>query len=627
MNTPTYPNDPLMNRVLRYLAGLALLASLALGLAIEAQGQITPIADEYELVARYGIERFGDGTKTTIAQAYATGQTPQAAFPNLYARYYQVGWTDAQIGRLTPLVAAYEDLVWGTNPLPVIVNGKPYPNGSRIRIKLGNGKWAVNYPLTGHFGSLSGTGCGYVYPDARSPRGYGGTTLEAWPEQWIDDAGFGITLPDLGSASHRIGALWRSATWGQEGTVGAYHEIGSLKDIHFRGPALPEFQSGRLWVGAVGWDMGSGSLWDNLYSTGLDVGVMFVRGTPVELRKLTAMNGNVAAILLVGTAGNIFSFGTVEVDDYPCVLMARAGFSREAGGLVAFHVIKIETGVTPESRGPWKYTIVADVKGQGCMDFGKVSVATAFVKTSALFVVDPRLVDGTPQSFVIKAMVKRFDCNADAVHVVGGPVYANTSAGAYGSSEILWTTSEGCTINGRAIMPIANVTGAARRLGGQRWVSTAWSPAFNHATGTPAYVYGTAVAPVPVPLPTPTPTPAPTAPVYSSTGSVSVTSPNYSVGLTAPVTVKRIVLTGYKLAYKTGEGPNYSSFAVGTDGSYISIYPDGSWNIPSGKAQVTTTSTTTTITLPTAYAINRLGTFAGQGGALTYTASKVELYP
>ena len=622
MNAPTYPNDPLFNRVLRIAAATLLAIALGIGLVIEAQAQVPPIADSYDLVSMYSLGKYADGTRTTIAQAY-TVQAPQSAFPDLYASYYLKGWTDAQIGRLTPLCAAYEDLVQRTNPLPVLVNGKPYPNGSRATIVLGAGKFAVDYPLTGHFGKLEGNGCGYVYPDARSPKGYGGTTLEAWPEQWIDDLGFTVSIADLGTGSHKIGALWRSATWGQEGTVGAYHELAQLRGIHFRGPALAEFQAGRLWVGAVGWDMGSGSILDDLYATGLDVGLMFVRGTPVDVRKLTAMNGNVAAVLLVGTAGNTFSFGTIEVDDYPTVVMARPGYGREAGGALACHFIKIETGVTGESRGPWKFTTIADVQGQGCMDFGTVSMATGFVKVNALFVVDPRLKDGTPQSFMIRANVKRFDCNADAVHVVGGPVYANPSAGPYGSGEVFWSSTGGCTINRVNVAPVAGVTGAPRRLGGQRWNGTAWAPAFDHAKGLPAYVYGTSVAPAPVPTPTPTPTPVPTTPVLTRT-NVAIASGSYSEALPSPVTFSRIVLTGY-----VPKGtPNYSAFAVtATSPQYVSIFPNGTWNTPAGACSIATAGTVTTITLPAPITITRLGTFAGNGGAWTYTATKLELYP
>jgi hypothetical protein len=107
---------------------------------------------------------------------------------------------------------------------------------------------------------------------------------------------------------------------------------------------------------------------------------------------------------------------------------------------------------------------------------------------------------------------------------------------------------------------------------------------------------------------------------------VRVTSGSYTLNITDVPGVRRIVLTDYA---QTGT-PNYSSFATGSDtaavGNYVSIHPDGTWNTPNGRCTVTRSGNVTTITLPAPMTIVRMGTFQGSGGALLYTASKVELF-
>jgi hypothetical protein len=594
---------------------------------------INPIPERVNLATKYSLGLYSDGRKVTLAAEIAAGRLQKAAFADLYARYTTIGWSEAKIGQLTPFCAAWENEVWGTNPLPVMNGGKPFFCGSRVAIEMGMGLWAINYPLTWHFGKGIGNGPGYVYPDARSPKGYGGTAFEHWADAWIDDDGFTLRVNDLGTTAHRLRPIFRSTTYGFEGTVGAYHELAELDQFAVNGPYGNGFKSGVLYCGVVGWDMGSASRIGNLYITNVDAPLVLVRSTPAQVEKLTAMNGNVAGILSIGGAGGTVHVKDYECDDFPCKFMARAQLTaagavvREAGGAIKVDFGKTETGVTPEQRGPWKGTIIADLKGQFAAQFDMDSLATAFVKVDSAFVLDPTLEGGQPQECRLEATVKRFDCGANSIHVVKGPVYP-ARVGPYGSAKIEWTTADGCRVNGVVVQPVVAV-GASKRLGFQRWNGTAWAPAFNHAAGTPAYVFGTETAPPPTgggttPPPPPPPPPS-TTPLYSAT-NVRVTSGSYTLNITDVPGVTRIVLTDY---VQTGT-PNYSSFATGADtataGNYVSVWPDGTWNTPAGKCTVSKAGNVTTITLPAPMTIVRMGTFQGAGGALLYTASKVEVF-
>lgn len=120
-----------------------------------------------------------------------------------------------------------------------------------------------------------------------------------------------------------------------------------------------------------------------------------------------------------------------------------------------------------------------------------------------------------------------------------------------------------------------------------------------------------------------TSTTPPTTGALLTRDNVNVTSDTYSEDINN-ITVRRIVITGFS---RTGTG--YSCFAV-PDGAvglnYIGMYPDGNWYFNMQRCNVTTTNGVTTITLPTAVTVSRLGTWIGQGGSMIYRATRVEFF-
>ena len=666
-------NRPLITTLLRLAT--VLLLGFALSNQLPAQATI-PIQDEHDIVAKYGIEFAADGRTTTIAEAYGAAGA-KAKFPWLYARYTQaVGLTEAEIGQFSLATAARENEVWGTHPGGFGTTSAPAWCASRIAIKWQHGKWYINRQLTAHFGRDYGNGPGYVYPDPRSPSGYGGTTLQmATPDKWVAPNAKdmpSVRIDDLGTGFQKVYTCFVSTTWGNDGTIGAYHELWGLRDMHINGACGFWWVPGRLVVGVSTWDWGSASVSDNIYCTNIDVGIMCVRATPAEVRKLTCMDGNVAGVVLLGTAGATGAFIAYECDDFPQKVLGRRFYradgtvDREGGGAFSFSggAGKLETGITPEKttaqptgRGRWNGTIIANLEGQFCFDFTVDQIATGYVKVEALFVLNPRTSNGNLQNCLLTARVKRFECNANWVHEVNGRVFPS-SVGPFGSAELFWTTTGKVQENRVDVAPLPGVVGAPFRLGYQRWDMAAqqWLPAFNHATRTPIYPYSQTGTTTPnpctytysawsactngtqtrtvltsfpagctgTPVTTQSCTSAPSAAVYTA-NNVTVSSGSYSLDI-ADITISRIVLTGYT---QTGT-PNYSAFAVppgAISTGYISIFPDGTWNTPAGRCNVTTANGVTTITLPAPMTISRLGTWQGQGGALQYRATRVELFP
>lgn len=576
--------------------------------------------DKIVLTDLHNLKAFAGGQRVTIAQAYPD---PKVEFPTLYARYKAIGWTESRIGQMTPLVAAWEETVWKNSPFPYLSNGKPFMCGARVNIELGAGIWAVNYPRTGHFGQSRGNGPGYVYPDAGGPNGYGGTTLEVWEAGWIDEPGFEVSVADLGPQANKIRATWRSTTWNGEGTVGAYHELAGESNVHIRGTGAGQFAPGVLYAGYACWDMGSMSRFGMNYFSGIDVGFLAVRSTPMTVHGTCGMNGNVAHILSIGGAGGTINVYDWECDDFPQFLLARPGFGRDAGGKIHLQGGKIETGVTPESRGPWKGTIIADVQGQFCLT-GDVSYASAMVKVDSLIVVDPKLTNGAPQECMVDFVVKRFAAPSKSIHRIGSGTFS-ASVGEYGSERIVWTSAS-----------VSNNAGASRRLGFQRWNGTAWAPAFSHTNGTPAYDYGNGTVPPVEPPPVdPNPDPGQTDPpptgdeVLWSASNVSNTQAGLSVAVNLSKPVTRVRFTNLKI---TGT-LNWQGIVWGaTIPEGVRVRPDGTWTAPGGSATVSTGKTNrntvypeVVLTLPQPLTARSVYAYPGTGSALQFTADKIEL--
>lgn len=535
-------------------------------------------------------------------------------FPKMYERYKAIGWTDDKISKMTKGWAAWEDWLWGTSGLPFLdPNGKPMVCGSHRMVDF-HKPWSlgVTHPLTEAFGRYDGF--------SSHPTSASGSEIDIWLDQYVDDPALRLVVPQLGTTAQKMIVGVKTASTGLEGSASGYTEMGQFTNWYFKGNRVGYHKQGELIVGRLGWDSGTNSSGGWWHSHGCDIPYMFVRGTPVNVvGPVTAMNCNVAAIAFVGTAQNSFNFpASVECDDCPTGLLVIPGFGREAGGRGKFNFWKFETAVSSEDRGPYKGTIVADLQGQFNIDFGMINYAGSQVHVDSLFVVDCKTADGNKQRSKFRAELLSYSA-ANLVHDKANNKVTR-SPGDHVAVEVKWkhdgtvTTDEPTT---------SFATTNKTRLGFQRWNGSAWTPALDHATGTPAYNYQGAQG-VPPPVVTPPPVdPPPVNPPTTEPQTISnASSAKPRVACTVPL-VKSIVYTGLKV----------NTLSASAFGGYLNdnVYCGFNGLYRDQNVLVTTiqqgVSKTVTVTFAQPVALKwAAGYLDGMQGA-NWTATKVVLNP
>ena len=474
------------------------------------------IKDTYDVVDMYQLGEFAGGQYKEIKDI------PNATtrWKWFYDRQRALGRPDSETGRATPLNASVNDIVWGTSP-----NGVNAANISHANIHIAHGQYAATFPMEWGYGRFTGNAAGNVYPNGLVPRGIGGTEIVMYPDKWVTDPNCKVNLPELGAQDNLVMAAFRSVTYNAEGTVGAYHEFAGMDQIHVTGQAGRGFKKGRLVVAFFGWDFGSASEMGNVYANDIDSIWLLTRGTPGQFRKTTGMGGNQAMFLMLGTCDAPYDFGNIECDDFPAVFMTRAQWGRESGARFGWSgKLKIEAGITSETRNPYTGTIIADLKGRHIMDGGVVNYAEAQTNVNDLVVLDDKDSVGISQPNLIEYKLGRWNAEANFLHEVNGNVYGNPSGFPFDGQEFFYKsfgTSRKVQVDRTDIAPIPNVKGYKSRLGFQRLVNGVWTPPFSHANGTPAFSYsGTATQP---PVSNPPVINSFTATPASSTSGASVT--------------------------------------------------------------------------------------------------------
>lgn len=428
----------------------------------------------YDLLPTYNLSASDVGKVQLNAVTYDW----HARFPKMVERYHAVGWPDAKIGLMTPGWAAWEDLIWGTSTKPFIVNGKPFISFSHASIHIDQSlKLSVTHALT--------RACGEYYGLNSHDAASGGTEIEIWTAQYVADTNT-LVVPFLGPQRNILMPAIQSTTFGVDNFTMGYNEITKLHDLHFSADDGQWYVPGRLTIGSLGWDLGSNSSDGYLYGSQCDIAVLYIRGTPVNTTgPLTSMNCHIATVGMVGAALNTFAFNAgIETDDASLAVFSIPGFGGEGGGRGKFSLSKLETGTTTESRGPWMGTAVAYLYGQFCFDFGVIGYKAGTVHSDVLFILDPRLTDGSPQGSVLKFMVME---SGSAYLIQDNLNHLLTpSPGEYVGADVLWDNT-GAVRSNRTLTPIP--CPSTVRLGFQRWNGTAFAPALDHTLGTPAYSY------------------------------------------------------------------------------------------------------------------------------------------
>jgi hypothetical protein len=366
---------------MRYIS--ILLLSL---LTLNGYGQTNYI----NLETAYSINAVTHGEKE-LGQAYTLDQV-KAKFGAFHTRRTTIDrWTDAQVMTSRVFSAAYMNEIIKTCAFgPAAVQLV-----SVVNISLPSGKWLSDQDCILPYGTVTGQGTFVAYP-----------TNPATTQIVMDNAGW--------QGDQKVRTLFRSPSYGNDTWVGGYHESFAFRNVRLTGNAPqwmdPAYKSYGLYIFDCGETGDVSKVYAETFNT---AGFCFERSTPATADLLTAFNCNYAAIHLVGTALASMNFGTVSSDDCPSVFHMDAGGGREAGAnAMDVDLVKLETGVTPESRGPWKGMIVGNFRGQFAVNIDAISMSAAFVKVNTMFFVDPRLMDGTLQSCVINVGITK-GFNAD----------------------------------------------------------------------------------------------------------------------------------------------------------------------------------------------------------------------
>ncbi len=619
------------------------LITIALLLPMLAAAQFSKTID---LAQRYGITP-ATGNRT-VGESMSLAQA-QVTFDDVFRRAKECTdkLTDQQVLNMTMFEAAHCDALWeGVTLMPSTdfkLHGGLLLSRNRIIWPLGG--YRCTMPLEYAYNNLEGQGNGVG--NIEYGGGYAATEVEPWLERW------------QGNPRHIV--VLRSFHHGSDNFLG-YGEGVIMRNFRVNGRAGKWHDPNRAITGVQLWDLGEATDFTDVFVYQCDTGINLVRGTPFTSSGCISVFSNNCAGLAI-TGGSTASIQTLSGDDNGRMVHVRGGYGRPASAGLHIGAVKSEWAIADPNQRTWKPN-VWELEGWVRLHVGFFSHATGNVYQDALFIINPtvntshiaiddfRLFAGANLQVLLRDRVNR-------------EAWLFDNGWGSGIQEFRWTSVGGGNLESwptQATRIDYPFTGG--QLGYLRGDPDTGQPigSFNRTTGTPTWsdVTGSSTAPVTPPSTctytysawgactngqqsrtvvsatpagctgTPiltqsctTTTPPPAGGALLTRTNVNITSANYSEDI-ADITVRRIVITGFS---RTGTG--YASFAVptGTGGlGYIGIYEDGNWYSNTQRCTVNTVAGVTTITLPAPVTISRLGTWPSASGAMTYRATRVELF-
>ena len=188
-------------------------------------------------------------------------------------------------------------------------------------------------------------------------------------------------------------ALLCSPNWNDASNMG-YNESATVENIALTGPKLDD---GVTRIGLALRKFGECTYVNQVRSDWFTYGFVASGGVPLTIGTITAFHNVKAGFAALGSAGATINIGTLSGDDNAELFGLHPGYGGSAGGIVNIGLLKIETAVTDEARGPWRGMIAAYLDGQFSVNIGVVSGAAAAVRCDALFVVNPSIPAYGPQ--------------------------------------------------------------------------------------------------------------------------------------------------------------------------------------------------------------------------------------
>lgn len=643
-------NQPLLRTILR-IGGIVAFV-LALSHTLPAQTKARNTTETIDLRQQYDV--FPSDAKLTLGDIFTTAEA-KAKYKDLWRGWQDANWkpklSDADLMRFTLFEAAHWDALLRNADL--LVAGSDLPHGvliaSRNWIIWPAGGYLVTRPLEYAFGIIegSGTGVGNIEYGGRG----GATEIEPWHERWVDNP------------KHIV--VMRSAHHGSNNNL-AYSEGVAIRNFRVNGKAGKWHDPNRVVSGVIAWDLGEASDVTDLFIHRCDTGLNIVRGTPfTNSGCISLFENNCAGLRLTG--GGTVNIATLSGDDNALLVHSTSGYGRPATCRLNIGAVKSEFAITSGRQfkpNTWM------LEGWFRVNIGVLSVATGNVYQDAQFVVNPtintshiRVGDLTVSAHQNVDLLLRDRVNKEAWDLddgfdsgvqefrwtsVGGgnleswPTQAPRIDYPYGGPQLGYLKGDPDTgspvgsfdrVNGKPTWSDITGSSTAPVTPTCSWVlgtPGVWSTcANNQQTRTTPYVSSTTGCSPTSPKPADKvetqacgTTPPPSGAVYTW-DNPSVTASNWTRTI-APVTVKRIVITGWKP--KAGLTPNYHSliYKDGTPTGHLYALGSG-FGFGGVTCPHTLVNGVLTITLPSPVTIVGIGTGTG-GGGMQYTGTKLELF-
>ncbi len=234
---------------------------------------------------------------------------------------------------------------------------------------------------------------------------------------------------------------------------GSYQEGMTVEGIHLTGPF--KWGGSIKRTGLYARRLGECAYLNQINVAGFDYGIMLNGGVPVTAGTITAFFNRIG-VALIGCWGMTFSFQTISGDQNEELLGSHPGFGDEAGGRIFGGLLKDEDGLhTETAKTPFRWQTALYLEGQYMCFIGVISTARGGIMQDAMVLLNPRMVNGTPQGSVLNiGAASGFTYKTIVHNLMTGERVAGP--GDYqGFSFQHYATGNRYVLNGQAVTPTA----------------------------------------------------------------------------------------------------------------------------------------------------------------------------
>lgn len=235
---------------------------------------------------------------------------------------------------------------------------------------------------------------------------------------------------------------------------GSYQEGITVENIHLTGPF--NWSGGAIKrTGLYARRLGECAYLNQINVAGFDYGIMLNGGVPVTAGTITAFFNRIG-VALFGCWGMTFSFQTISGDQNEELLGSHPGYGDEAGGRIFGGLLKDEDGLHAQSaKTPYRWQTALYLEGQYMCFIGVISTARGGITQDAMVLLNPRMVNGTPQGSVLNiGAASGFSYRTLVHNLMTGERVA--SPGDYqGFSFQHYANGNRYVLNGQAVTPTA----------------------------------------------------------------------------------------------------------------------------------------------------------------------------